>query len=120
MWRLEQVVDEQEFSAGQLPAEIVVLQQFEYMGGVGQIGRLFFVFGSKENVSGQQLHLIFDDLTRDGLAAGSHRSDGFNSNHRLVDVSGNSYFRTGSAKEATVVPRLLLHTASPSATESAK
>lgn len=72
VWRLKQVVVKQEFcefsiAAGQFPTEIVVLQQFEYIGDAGQLGKRFVGFGSEEDVSGQKLCLVFDDLTGDGF-----------------------------------------------------
>lgn len=56
--RLKQVVVKQEFcefsiAAGQFPAEIVVLQQFEYISDAGQLGDLLIGFRSKKDVSGQ-------------------------------------------------------------------
>ena len=44
----------------------------------------------------------------------------FNVGDRLVDVTGNGRFRACPAKEAAIAPHFLIHTASPSATESAK
>ena len=101
-------------------AEIVVLQQFEHISDAGQLGDLLIGFSSEEDVSGQQLHLIFNDLTGDGFSAGAGWGYGFNVSDRLVDVTGNGRFRTCPAKEAAITPHFLIHTASPSATESAK
>ncbi len=73
--RLKQVIVKQEFSkfsiaVCQFPAEIVVLQQFEYIGDAGQPGNLLVGFSSEEDVSGQKLYLIFDGFTGDGFAPG--------------------------------------------------
>lgn len=123
--RLKQVIVKQEFrefsiAAGQLPAEIVVLQQFEYIGDAGQQGNRLVGVGSEEDVSGQQLHLIFDRLTSDGFAPGASRGYSFDVGDRLIDVTGNSRFRARPAEETAITPRFLVHTASLSATESAK
>lgn len=82
------------------------------------MGKKFIIAGSEEDVSGQQLHLIFDDLIDDGFAAGAHWNDCFNSSHRLIDATGNVCFHTRSTEETTVVSRVIFHTTSPSATES--
>ena len=123
--RLKRVIVKQEFSkfsiaAGQCPAEIVVLQQFEYIGDAGQPGNRLVGFSSEEEISGQQLHLIFNDLTGNGFASGAGWGCGFNVSDRLVDVIGNGRFCARPAKEAAIAPRFLVHTTSPFATESAR
>ena len=55
--RLKQVIVKQEFrefsiAAGQFSAEIVVLQQFEYIGDAGQPGNRLVGFSTEEDVSG--------------------------------------------------------------------
>lgn len=107
-------------AAGQFPTEIVVLQQFEYIGNAGQPGKRLVGFSTEEEISGQQLHLIFNDLTGDGFSAGAGWGYGFNVGDRLVDVTDNGRLCARSAKEAAITPHFLIHTASPSATESAK
>ena len=59
-------------------------------------------------------------LNGSGFAADAGWGYGFNIGDRLVDVTGNGCFRACPAKEAAITPCFLIHTASPSATESAK
>ena len=61
--RPKRVAVKQEFrefsiAAAQFPAEIVVLQQFEYIGDAGQPGKLLAGFRLKKDVSGQRLRLL--------------------------------------------------------------
>lgn len=106
--RWKQTVAKQEFcdfsaAAGQLPAEIVVCQQYEYIVAAGQPGKTLVGFRSKEEESGRQRRLISDGLAG-GFAAGAGQGYGFNIGDRLTDITGNGRFRVRPAKAATITP----------------